>query len=118
MSEPSQQQPRSTADLIRELEAEAEFCTTVALAVGFENTTLFVFSGANDNLKTLNDMVLAGGEPIGLLRYHSHEDGHVTIACRTLEEYAVEPWAQDYLESLTRKFADLLVRDHGGRIAS
>lgn len=40
-----EKQPRTTIDLIRELEIEAAHYSTVALAVGFDHTTLFVFSG-------------------------------------------------------------------------
>jgi hypothetical protein len=110
------QQPRSTEDLIRELETEATTCMTAALAVGFENTTLFLFSGGgDDNLTKLNDMILAGGEPVGLLKYSQEPTSRITVACRTLAEYADELWAHDYLESLTRAFVDLLKRRHNAR---
>jgi hypothetical protein len=66
---------RTSVDLVNELEAEAAHYTKVALAVGFENTTLFIFGGADDNLTTLNAMMLDGGEPVGFLAYHS--DGEI-----------------------------------------
>jgi hypothetical protein len=61
------QQPRTSVDLINELETEGSHYTKVALAVGFENTTRFIFSGADDNLPKLNAMMLEGGEPVGFL---------------------------------------------------
>ncbi len=110
-------QARTTVDLIRELEAEAAHYTAVVLAVGFEHTTLFIFSGVEDNLKKLGEMILEGGEPVGFLAYNADGDGRLTFKCRTLEEYADEPWAEEYLEHLTRSCVDLLVRRHGARPA-
>lgn len=105
-----EKQSRTTVDLIRELEIEAAH-STVALAVGFEHTTLFVFSGADDNLTKLNYMVSEGGEPIGFLMFHLGEERKVTsIARRPLEEYAAEPWAQDYLEDLVHGMVGRLDR--------
>jgi hypothetical protein len=100
----SEHKQRTTADLISELEAEAALCTSVMLAVGFEHTTLFLFSGEDNKLEKLNDMINVGGEPIGLLMLHSDAERQVTyVACRRLEEYAAEPWAQDYLEGLVHE---------------
>ena len=105
------EQRKTTLDLIRELEGEAADCSTVALAIGFENTTLFIFSGEQDKLKKLNGMINEGGETIGFLKCHSNEEGQVTsIACCPLEEYAAEPWAQDYLEHLIHGMVSLLGR--------
>lgn len=105
---------RTTLDLIRELETEAALCTGVALAVSFEHTTLFVFSGADDALRRLNEMIHQGGEPIGFVAYDSDRKGHLTVACRPLEEYADDPCAMEYLEGLTQNFVSLLK----GRAAS
>ena len=59
---------RTTAEVIAELETEAERFTHVALAVGFENTTLFIMSGEDRKISKLNQMIEQGGEPIGLCR--------------------------------------------------
>lgn len=104
------QHPRTTADLINELEAEAAHHTEVALAVGFENTSLFIISGEDHNLSNLNEMVTEGGEPVGFLAYDSDGNGHLTFKCRPLKEYADEPRVQDYLEKLTDSFLDLVRR--------
>lgn len=107
----SERQQRTTSDLISELEAEAALCTSVALAVGFEHTTCFIFSGEDNMLEKLNDMINLGGEPIGLVMFHSDEECHVTrVACRPLEEYSGEPWAQDYLKGLVHGMASRLGR--------
>ena len=116
MSQHSRQ--RTSVDLLNELESEGSHYTKVALAVGFENTTRFIFSGADDNLTKLNAMMLEGGEPVGFLAYHSDGGGNITFKCRALEEYADAPWAHDYLEHLTHNSVDLLVRDHGARLAA
>ena len=97
----SENKQRTTADVIKELEAEAALCRSVALAVGFEHTTLFIFFDEDNKLEKLNEMIEMGGEPVGLLMSHSDKEGHVTsIAGRPLDEYAEEPWAQDYVEAL------------------
>jgi hypothetical protein len=31
------------------------------------------------------------------MAYHSDSAGNITFKCRPLEEYADDPWAQDYL---------------------
>jgi hypothetical protein len=46
---------RSTVDLIKELEHEAGNFTEVALAIGFESTTIFVFSGDPNRQRSLDD---------------------------------------------------------------
>lgn len=77
--------------------------------------TYDVFSGNDEkeNLAKLNDMVNAGGEPIGFLMSHSDEELQVTsIAYRPLEEYAAEPWVREYLEALVQSMASL--RPQGG----
>ena len=102
------QQPRSTVDLINELEAEAKSCATVGLAVGFEHRTLFIFSGGANNLENLNAMVNDGGQPVGFIRYDSDGKGHIAIAYRLLQECADDPWMKKYLEGLTREFVSLV----------
>lgn len=92
---------RTTFDLICELEIEAAHYSTVALAVGFEHKTLFVFSGADDNLTKLSDMINEGGKPIGFLMFQLDGERHATsITCRPLEECVAEPWGARLLGRL------------------
>jgi hypothetical protein len=65
---------RSTVDLIEELEQEAGDFTEVALAGGFESSTIFVFSSDADRQQKLYDAVIQGGEPIGFFGYDFHNN--------------------------------------------
>ena len=60
---------RKTSDLIEEMLTEAKSAWLVAIAVGFENETKFVFSSRRHPLEELNQLVQKGGSPIGLLRF-------------------------------------------------
>jgi hypothetical protein len=83
---------RTTADLIEELEAEAGTFTNAALVVGFESTTVFVFSTDDYRLDKLDGLVRNGGEPIGIFGIDlSH--GLLNLHRRTLDEYANASWA-------------------------
>jgi hypothetical protein len=68
---------RTTKDLVKELRSEADYGSLVALAVGFEHETKFIFSSRSeaDALNKLNEFVKAGGEPIGLLKAEQHSKG-------------------------------------------
>ena len=60
---------RKTTDLILEMKEEAKKAWLVAIAVGFDNETKFVFSSGSRPLEDLNILVKRGGAPIGLLRF-------------------------------------------------
>jgi len=105
---------RSTKELMAELDAEAANVTNVALAVGFESTTIFVFSHEPDRLQALNDAIRAGGEPIGFLAYEQPPEQHeVHVKTRVLAEYAEEPWATGYLRKLAENTALLAEARYG-----
>jgi hypothetical protein len=97
---------RTSAEVIRELEAEAPFHTHVALVVGFEHTTLFIFSDMDDKITALNEMIHQGGEPVGFLAYDYETDRQLTVAWRPLEELEGEAWAEQYLERLADASAE------------
>jgi hypothetical protein len=90
---------RKTSDLIHEMLQEAKSAWLVALAVGFENDTRFVFSSQKLPLEELNQLVKKGGSPIGLLRFEK-ENSLVQGSFRPFEEYANEEWAKKYLAGL------------------
>jgi hypothetical protein len=98
---------RTTVDLIEELEAEKNNFTNVALAVGFESTTIFIFATEADKLDKLNLAVKAGGEPFGLLGIDMH-NGLLSIQQRPLQEYAEEEWVEQYLYTLTSDLREKL----------
>lgn len=90
---------RETSDLVNEMLAEAKTAWLVAIAVGFENETKFVFSSQMQPLAALNRLVEKGGYPIGLLRFDK-QNSKVEGSYRPFEEYANEEWVQKYLAGL------------------
>jgi hypothetical protein len=90
---------RKTSDLVQEMRTEAKNAFLVAIAVGFENETKFVFSSSTHPLEDLNKLVQSGGAPIGLLRFDK-ENTTVQGSFRPFEEYGNEPWVTGYLSGL------------------
>jgi len=90
---------RETSDLVNEMIAEAKKAWLVAIAVGFEKDTEFVFSSHKHPLEELNRLVQMGGSPIGLLRF-DRENTSVQGSYRPFKEYENEEWAKKYLAGL------------------
>ncbi len=98
---------RKTADLELEMQGEAKTSWLVAIAVGFENETKFVFSSGKNPLEDLNKLVKNGGAPIGLLRFEK-ENSTVQGSYRPFEEYANEPWVTTYLAGLLENTGEII----------
>ena len=98
---------RKTADLIQEMKDEAKKAWLVAIAVGFEHETKFVFSSGSRPLEDLNTLVKRGGVPIGLLRFEK-EDSSVQGSFRPFGEYESEPWVQNYLGGLLENTGEII----------
>lgn len=98
---------RKTSDLVNEMLAEAKTAWLVAIAVGFETETLFVFSSQKQPLQELNRLVQKGGSPIGLLRFDK-ENADVQGSYRPFEEYADADWAKKYLAGLLADAAGII----------
>ena len=90
---------RKTSDLVNEMRIEAKNAWLVAIAVGFENETKFVFSSGTHPLEDLNQFIKIGGAPIGLLRFEK-ENTAIQGSYRPFEEYVNEPWVAGYLAGL------------------
>jgi hypothetical protein len=90
---------RKTSDLVTEMLEEAKSAWLVAIAVGIENETKFVFSTGKQPLAELDQLVRKGGSPIGLLRF-DRENSQVQGSFRPFAEYAGEEWAKKYLAGL------------------
>jgi len=99
---------RKTAELINEMMDEAKHTWLVAIAVGFESETRFVFSSTPRALDELNLLVKSGGSPIGLLRFDREGTG-VQGSYRPFEEYSGVAWVKEYLAGLL---------DHTGEIVA
>ncbi len=90
---------RKTSDLVNEMLAVAKDAWLVAIVIGFQDETKFVFSSQQNPLEALNRLVQKGGSPIGLLRF-SRVNGKVQGSYRPFEEYENEPWVTGYLAGL------------------
>ena len=99
---------RKTADLVSEMQEEAKTAWLVAIAVGFENETKFVFSSSKQPLESLNTLVKGGGFPIGLLRFEK-ENSTVQGSYRPFEEYENVPWVKDYFTGLLDNTEEIIV---------
>ena len=99
---------RKTADLVNEMLNEGKKAWLVAIAVGFEDNTRFVFNTTPNPLDELNLLVKSGGSPIGLLRFDKDGD-QVQGSYRPFEEYANIAWVKEYLAGLL---------DHTGEIVA
>ena len=106
--------PRSTPELIVEVRVWAIAFTLAAIAVVNRDVTQFVFACDDDPLRKLNDLIGAGGHPIGLVgtrigggtvEYHTHP----------FVEYLDNPRALAYLQTLRIPFLTLL-RTHVDRM--
>ena len=98
---------RKTTDLIQEMKEEAKKAWLVAIAVGFDNETKFVFSSGSRPLEDLNILVKRGGSPIGLLRFEK-ENSSVQGSYRPFGEYENEPWVQTYLGGLLENTGEII----------
>ena len=98
---------RKTTDLIQEMKEEAKKEWLVAIAVGFENETKFVFSSGSRPLEDLNTLVKMGGAPIGLLRFEK-ENSSVQGSYRPFDEYENEPWVKNYLTGLLENTGEII----------
>jgi hypothetical protein len=99
---------RKTSDLVNEMRTEAKNAWLVAIAVGFENETKFVFSSSTHPLEDLNKLVQSGGAPLGLLRFEK-ENTSVQGSYRPFEEYGNEPWVTGYLSGLLENTESIVV---------
>lgn len=98
---------RKTSDLVDEMLAEAKNAWLVAIAVGFDTGTKFVFSSRPRPLKELDQLVQEGGAPLGLLRFE-REGETVQGSYRPFAEYEHEEWVQHYLAGLLEHTGDII----------
>jgi hypothetical protein len=95
---------RTPSDIIEEFDALIDEDLLhekdmMALVVGFETETKFIFNHEPDKLDKLNAMVESGGNPIGYIRIErSSED--ISVEAKPLIEYADEEQVIDFLEDV------------------
>ncbi len=90
---------RGTRDLIEELNRESKQFNLVALVVGFEKRSDFVYASDENSLEKLNGLLEAGGEPIGLIGITLDKNVGI-IRVRALQEYEDQEWVKGYLGEL------------------
>ena len=71
----------------------------MALVVGFETETKFIFNHEPDKLDKLNAMVESGGNPIGYIRIERTRE-EMSVEAKPLFEYADEEQIKKYLEDI------------------
>jgi hypothetical protein len=98
---------RKTSDLVNEMRNEAKNAWMVAIAVGFESDTKFVFSSTRYPLEELNNLIKSGGSPIGLLRF-DQEGTELQGSYRPFEEYENVTWAKEYLAGLLKNAGEIV----------
>jgi hypothetical protein len=98
---------RKTSDLVEEMRAVAKDAWLVAIAVGFETETKFVFSSRRHPVEELDQLVLKGGASVGLLRF-DRKKATVQGSYRPFEEYGNEEWVKKYLAGLLDKTAEII----------
>ncbi len=98
---------RKTSDLVNEMYDEAKGARMVAIAVGFENDTQFVFNTTPHPLEKLNTLIKSGGAPVGLLRFE-REGAGLQGSCCPFQEYENEAWAKEYLAGLLQNAAEIV----------
>jgi hypothetical protein len=99
--------PRSTPDLIVELQARAATLTLAAIAVANNEDTHFVFAIDDDPLGKLNALIRAGGHPIGIVGARIGR-GTVEYHREPFVECQHNPQALAYLQTLRVPFLTLM----------
>ena len=108
---------RTPSDIIEEFEVLIDEDLThekdmMALVVGFETETRFIFNHEPDKLDKLTTMVEAGGNPLGYMRIERSR-GEMSVEARPLIEYADEVQVKEYLEDLCQTTGKMIVSGTG-----
>lgn len=98
---------RKTSELVDEMRAEAKNSWLVAIVVGFESETKFVFSSRRHPVEVLDQLVRNGGSPIGLLRFDK-KISTIQGSYRPFIEYENEDWVKNYLAGLLENTGEIV----------
>ena len=104
---------RTPSDIIEEFDALIDEDLIrkkdmMALVVGFETETKFIFNHEPDKLEKLNAMVESGGNPIGYMRIEQSKE-EMAIEAKPLIEYAEEEPIIKYLEDLCKTTGKMIM---------
>jgi hypothetical protein len=93
-------QPRTSAELIAELESESPNFDAVCIAVAFEENAEVIFANDANHLEKLNAALARAGKAIGLIGIR--KEGQVlTLSSRPFREYKGKHWAREFLANLS-----------------
>ena len=104
---------RTPSDIIEEFDALIDEDLLhekdmIALVVGFETETKFIFNHEPDKLHKLNAMVESGGNPVGYIRIE-RRGKEVSVEAKPLIEYAEQEQIKNYLEDLCQTTGKMIV---------
>jgi hypothetical protein len=99
---------RTVEELIAELDDIALTVDKAAIVVGFETTTIFVWSDKADRLSHLTEAVKSGGMPIGYagIRFTSEGEKSVEIMATPLRELSEQDWVKKLLMGICQNVAN------------
>ena len=106
--------PRTTPELVVELQARAASLTLAAIAVVNKDVTQFVFAIDDDPPGRLNALIRAGGHPIGIVGARIGR-GTIEYCSQPFVEYKNNRQALAYLQTLRVPFLTLM-RTHVARM--
>ena len=102
------EEKQTPAELIEELDGEAQKFTVVVIVVIFELAkTIFILSDNTDRLSVLTGALARGGEVIGFIAVNTDRGGS-SFYRRTLPEYERDECFSLYLASLTDEIKEML----------
>jgi hypothetical protein len=107
---------RNAVELIAELEEHSTQHSCIAMAVGFEDSTVFITPDDPNRLQLLHDAINAGGRPIGLIAADMSERSMALMHTIYPENEEDAELFDKYLEALEHSFARSLVDKCGGEI--
>ena len=113
---------RTPSDIIEEFEVLIDEDLThekdmMALVVGFETETRFIFNHEPDKLDNLTTMVESGGNPIGYIRVE-RSTGEMSVESKPLIEYADELQVKEYLDDLCQETGKMIASGtEGNKVA-
>jgi len=98
---------RTISELIAELDEIATTAEHVAIVLGFETTTIFVWNDNINRLSNLAEAVKAGGMPLGFIAILSAVgSGELgMLSARPLRELSGEEWAEKLFKRLLEEAA-------------
>ena len=107
---------RTPEELIAELDGEKHKFRVLALAIGFQSTTTFVFADEDNALANLKHEMHCGGVPVGFVGIVEDGERHILYS-RPLLEHENEAWVDEYLHAVAEVVAKKLKFSDGDQVS-